>query len=251
MMFTKQQQFDQQDKNIEFDAIPNTEPPNMEKNNNDIPWEMMDMIQNKMDMMQEEIRRNKELVLMSNPVVNNNTPIMSYADIKAEIEQKTKVMNLSEPNSESISWELQSLLSMLEKTQEHKDEKFILQQQKRKENEHYDKLCLEHMDAKYSKQNLSNQPELEKRMKAIPALQLITMDPTEIMQKHANYWKFLILNGLTEKEMRAIRANLPHFARNQFQQLAWCNRMDDMIDKLQNTSASNKKVKKSLQIASM
>lgn len=45
------------------------------------------------------------------------------------------------------------------------------------------------------------------------------MDPVEIVKKHANDWKFLTLNGVTAEEMRAIRANLPQFARNQFRQV--------------------------------
>lgn len=81
----------------------------------------------------------------------------------------------------------------------------------------------------------------------------------EIVKKHANDWKFLTLNGLVMEELRAIRANLPQFARSQIRQvylnnityiiyilyynnilitklkLAWCQRLDDMIDKLEKT----------------
>ncbi len=46
------------------------------------------------------------------------------------------------------------------------------------------------------------------------------METVEIVKKHANDWKFLVLGGLTAEEMRAIRANLPQFARSQLRQVS-------------------------------
>jgi len=96
------------------------------------------------------------------------------------------------------------------------------------------------MRVKYGEHNLRTRPELAERLKMIPTLQLILADPVDIVKKHANDWKFLTLNGLNAEEMRAIRANLPQFARNQLRQLAWCQRLDDLIDKLENSPSSPK-----------
>jgi len=107
-------------------------------------------------------------------------------------------------------------------------------------NEPIDRRCLENMRSKYGVAGVRANPELEERMKMVPALRLITMDTVEIVKRHADDWKFLTLSGLTAEEMRAIRANLPQFSRNQLRQLAWCQRLDDMIEKAENTAASPK-----------
>lgn len=215
-----------------------------------IPVEVMEHIeemQKKMNMMQMTMRRNMELMLKSRSNVGvsfltNSAPGMSYAEIKAEMEVKTKALASAQTEKEkgAINIELEKLFLLLENTREYKDEKLIEQQEKRAKNEPIDRKCLENMRVKYGEQNLRNRPDLAERVKTIPTLKLITMDPIEIVKKHADDWKFLTLGGLNADEMRAIRANLPQFARNQLRQLAWCQRLDDMIDKLENANDSPK-----------
>jgi len=89
-----------------------------------IPIEVMDHIeemQKKMNMMQEQMRRNMELMLKSRSNVgasflHNNKPSMSYAEIKAEIDQKTKSLvegRLTEKERDAINIEIERLFIML------------------------------------------------------------------------------------------------------------------------------------------
>jgi len=209
-----------------------------------ISVEVMDHIeqmQKKMTMMQEQMRRNMELMVKSKNLtqasfINHDEPTMSYADIKREISQKTQMLmeeNVPEKKKEAINIDLERLFIMLENTQEYKDEKHTVAHEKREKDEPIDRRCLETMRARYSEQNQNFNPAVAERFRTLPTLRLIIMDTVEIVKKHAEEWQLMTLNGLVLEELKAIRANLPQFSRSQTRQLAWCKNLDDAIDKLE------------------
>lgn len=73
---------------------------------------------------------------------------------------------------------------------------------------------------------------IKSRINESPELRLIGMSHDDILKKHANDYKQYTLLKVTLTELRAIRASLPEFKRNQTTQLTWVEKLDLRIDEI-------------------
>jgi len=161
---------------------------------------------------------------------------LSYKDIKEDIERKMQMLQseiTSEREREALNVDLEKLFIMLENTMEYQQEKMAKAEERRIRDEPIDRKALEVVRARYSEAGLRENPGLAEKWKNVPVLKLISMDPAEIVKKHANDWKFMTINECTAEELRAVRAALPKFAKSQLRQIQWAERLDERIDRLE------------------
>jgi len=89
--------------------------------------------------------------------------------------------------------------------------------------------------------NIASDDTLLARKRQYPALSLIGMDPQTILGKHQNDFNQYLLGDLSIEEVRAIRASLPTFRRDQKKQHEFVEGLDNKIEQLAKSPAASPK----------
>jgi len=155
------------------------------------------------------------------------------ADIKADMEMLQKVIfddKAKVKDREAANLKIDRLFAELVGTDEYKVEVKRAQEEKIRINEPLNKEALKVMLHKFS--NIATDDALLARKRQFPALSLITMDHHQIIGKHQNDFNQYLLGDLTLEEVRAIRAAMPIFRRDQKKQHEFVESLDNKIEQL-------------------
>lgn len=157
----------------------------------------------------------------------------SAADIKAEMEELQKIImdeNAPSKERESANLKIDRLFAELASTDEYKAEVKRAAEEKIRINEPLNREALQSTLQKYAQ--LGHSDELLARKRQYPALALIGMDHHQILGKHQNDFNHFLLGDLTLEEVRAIRASMPLFRRDQKRQHEFVEALDLKIEQL-------------------
>jgi len=172
-------------------------------------------------------------------------PKRSAATIRSEID-KLQVIIMSDVSDkkerETANMKIDRLFTELFNTEEYKADIKHQQQEKIRINEPLNKQALSNVLRRYSVNG--NDEELSSRKKQYPALALIGLEANLILGKHQNDFNQFLLGDLCEEELRAIRASLPVFKKDQRKQLEFVETLELKIDQCKGKSAAPRKVKK-------
>jgi len=159
----------------------------------------------------------------------------SYTELKVELEalqliifDETDKFTVMEKEDANIKYEKVS--QELAQTEEYKKEVAAALEERRKKNEPLNKEALERMKKIYNPDSLANNNEIKEKVRINPELGLIGLDPKAILAKHQDDFIQYSLRNLELDEMRAIRASLPKFRKDQKKQIEFCESLEDKID---------------------
>eukprot|EP01097_Dermamoeba_algensis_P011982 TRINITY_DN9497_c0_g1_i1.p1 TRINITY_DN9497_c0_g1~~TRINITY_DN9497_c0_g1_i1.p1 ORF type:complete len:167 (-),score=44.37 TRINITY_DN9497_c0_g1_i1:5-481(-) len=83
----------------------------------------------------------------------------------------------------------------------------------------------------YTPASIVNDPDLYNRVQKYPELKLIALEPNIIIKMHeSDYRTYSLAMALTIDELRAIRANMPKFRRDQKVQVSFVETLDNKIE---------------------
>lgn len=173
------------------------------------------------------------------PRPNSNSGTRTAADIKAEMEKlQTLIMDDSadKKEREAANLKIDKLFVELSNTDEHKAELRKAKEEKAKINEPLNQAALASMLQKLA--NIANNPDLMLRKKTNPALTLIGMERDVILGKHQSDFNNYLLGDLTEEELRAIRASLPPFRKDQKKQQEFLETLELKIEQVKGKAPS-------------
>ncbi len=191
--------------------------------------EMLDQILKKLDNMPAP-------VFMAGMMTGMPTgPVRSANDIRAEMQEVQTVLMDSTTTPqvvEDANIRLEKLIQELERTPEFKEEQRKLKEEKRKKNEPLNKDALERMKLVYTATAMRSDAKIRQKVQDSPELRLITMNPGQIIARHANDFKAMSLRGITLDEIRAIAGVLPAFRRDQQVQIEFAERVEAKIDEM-------------------
>jgi len=131
---------------------------------------------------------------------------------------------------EAANLKIDKLFTELVATDEYKMEIKRAQEEKVRINEPLNKEALKVMLQRYA--NIATDDSLLARKRQYPALTLIGMDPNTILGKHQNDFNQFLLGDLSLEEIRAIRASMPVFRRDQKKQQEFVESIDNKIELL-------------------
>jgi len=157
----------------------------------------------------------------------------SYTELKQEMDVLQKIIfddTAPEKEREDANIKFEKVFSELQNTEEYKKELAQIAEEKRRINEPLNKEALDQMLKVLSPENLKKSEELRDRCMQNPELYLIGMDPKSILAKHQNDFAAYFLRGMTLVELRAIRASLPRFRKDQKKQMEWVETLENRID---------------------
>jgi len=157
----------------------------------------------------------------------------SAEDLKKEIEILQKVLfdpNSSDKDIAEANIKLEKVMQEFEKTPEYQMEIQKQKAEKRAKHEPLNKEALRKMKQIYNPQSVKTNPELLQKIGENPELRFLFMEPDTILKLHTSDFKAFSLRGLTLDELRAIRACLPNFRKDQKIQQDWADGLDDKIE---------------------
>jgi len=94
------------------------------------------------------------------------------------------------------------------------------------------KEALKKMKQIYNPQNVKTNPELLQKIGENPELRFLFMEPDTILKLHTSDFKAFSLRGLALEELRAIRACMPNFRKDQKVQQDWVDGLDEKIENM-------------------
>jgi len=139
------------------------------------------------------------------------------------------------------------LFTELTSTEEYKAEVRRAAEEKIRINEPLNKEALRTMLQRYA--NIATDDVLLARKRLYPALTLIGMDHHQILGKHQNDFNQYLLGDLTLEEVRAIRASVPIFRRDQKKQHEFVESLDNKIEQLAKNPCQVVKPKKTFALS--
>lgn len=95
------------------------------------------------------------------------------------------------------------------------------QEEQRTRNDPLNKEALDRVKSVLNPTSVRANPELLKRVGENAELKLLFMEPETILRLHPTDFKTYTLKNVTLEEMRAIRAALPKFRKDQHMQQEW------------------------------
>jgi len=168
----------------------------------------------------------------------------SVEDLKKEIEVLQRVLfdpNSSEKDIAEANIKLEKAMQEYEKTPEYQMEIQKQKAEKRAKHEPLNKEALKRMKQIYNPQSVKTNPELLQKIGENPELRFLFMEPDTILKLHTSDFKAFSLRGLTLDELRAIRACLPNFRKDQKIQQDWSDGLDDKIEQMSSNPAPTPK----------
>jgi len=166
----------------------------------------------------------------------------SVEDLKKEIEVLQRVLfdpNSSEKDIAEANIKLEKAMQEYEKTPEYQMEIQKQKAEKRAKHEPLNKEALKRMKQIYNPQSVKTNPELLQKIGENPELRFLFMEPDTILKLHTSDFKAFSLRGLTLDELRAIRACLPNFRKDQKIQQDWSDGLDDKIEQMSSNPTSS------------
>lgn len=170
-------------------------------------------------------------------------PKNNAEELKKEIESLQAILfnpNSTEKEIADANIKLEKAMSDYEKTPEYQMEVAKQKAEKRAKHEPLNKAALAKMKQIYNPQSVKQNPELLQKIGENPELRFLFMEPDTIMKLHQSDFKAFSLRGLGLEELRAIRACLPQFRKDQKVQADWVEGLDNKIEEM----SANGEVKK-------
>jgi len=166
-------------------------------------------------------------------VEKTNDTKRTAAEIKSEMESLHQIImdeKASTKDREAANLKIDRLFIELASTDEYKAEIKRAHEEKIRINEPLNQAALKSMLLKYA--SSGNDPAVLGRKRQYAALTLIGMDRDQILGKHQNDFNQFLLGDLTLEELRAIRASLPAFRRDQKKQHEFIDSLELKIEQL-------------------
>jgi len=154
-----------------------------------------------------------------------------YDELKKEIEELYKVIfddNTSDKDKAAANISLEKAMKEIEKTSEFLEEKRRVEDEWRKTNEPLNEKAYTEMVAMLKSEANSNAEAFKQRVKKSPELLLILLNKDTILKRHESDFKTYAL-AITEREMRALRHNMPKFRPDQKTQMAFVESIENKI----------------------
>lgn len=174
-------------------------------------------------------------------------PRNNSEELKKEIESLQAILfnpNSTEKEIADANIKLEKAMSDYEKTPEYQMEVAKQKAEKRAKHEPLNKAALAKMKQIYNPQSVKQNPELLQKIGENPELRFLFMEPETIMKLHQSDFKAFSLRGLGLEELRAIRACLPAFRKDQKVQADWMEGLDNKIEEMSQNGEVTKKEKK-------
>lgn len=148
------------------------------------------------------------------------------ADIKREIEECTKVLfdpEAKEADITAANVNLERLYAEYEKSPEARAEAARKKEERRVRHEEENRAALQRLRARWTPARLESDQALRTRMRTLPMLRLVTMEPDAILKIHRADFTRFAFEGAQLEELRAVRANLPPFPAGMKAQMDWAD----------------------------
>jgi len=218
----------------ELKAAPSLDSISSEKTKT-LSLETFDILVEKLDKLDKLDELLKKLNNMNNmmPSSSDDSAGRSYTELKVEMEALQKIIfddTVHDKEKEDANIKFEKVFGELQNTEEYRRELAQIAEEKRRINEPLNKDALEKMMKILTPENLRTNEELKDRLMQNPELLLIGLDPKSIIAKHQNDFAGYFMRGLTLVELRAIRASLPKFRKDQKRQLEWVETLENRIE---------------------
>jgi len=171
----------------------------------------------------------------------------SAEDLKKEIETLQKILfdpNSTDKDIAEANIKLEKVMLDYEKTPEYQMEIQRQKAEKRAKHEPLNKEALKKMKQIYNPQNVKTNPELLQKIGENPELRFLFMEPDTILKLHTSDFKAFSLRGLALEELRAIRACMPNFRKDQKVQQDWVDGLDEKIENMSSAPPASPKPNK-------
>jgi len=165
------------------------------------------------------------------------SPKRNMSTIRSEIERLTAIIlddRVDIREREAANMKIDKLYTELYATDEYKAEVKKEQEEKSRINDPLNQEALKNMLVKIE----NNDEEFRKRRKQYLALQLIGADKDVILGKHQSDYNAFPLTDLTEEELRAIRASLPTYKKEQKRQQDFVGALELKIQQVRAATAA-------------
>jgi len=162
-------------------------------------------------------------------------PVLLLKILKKEIETLQKILfdpNSTDKDIAEANIKLEKVMLDYEKTPEYQMEIQRQKAEKRAKHEPLNKEALKKMKQIYNPQNVKTNPELLQKIGENPELRFLFMEPDTILKLHTSDFKAFSLRGLALEELRAIRACMPNFRKDQKVQQDWVDGLDEKIENM-------------------
>jgi len=172
------------------------------------------------------------------------SPKRTVATIRSEIERLATVIlndNVEKRAREAANMKIDRLYVELFATEEYKADVKRDQEERSKINDPLNQVALKNMLEKI----INGDEEFRIRRKQYLALQLIGLDKDIIMGKHQSDYNVYPLSDLSEEELRAIRASLPTYRKEQRRQLEFVEALELRIQQVKTLPIPSEKIKRS------
>jgi len=167
------------------------------------------------------------------------SPKRTVATIKSEIERLTAIIlndAVEEKEREAANMKVDKLYVELYASEEYKAEMKRDQEEKSRINDPLNQEALKNMLEKIA----NGDEQFRIRRKQYVALQLIGQDKDVILGKHQSDYNAFPFTDLTEEELRAIRASLPTYKKEQKRQLEFVEALELKIQQVKKATPTEK-----------